>query len=66
MINCKYLWLMQVELKKLDIYKNLIILFMHLIVIQIILDDKDNDIYVGEFVWSLMDGPKLLLSQTDL
>ena len=57
---------MQVELKKLDIYKNLIILFMHLIVIQIILDDKDNDIYVGEFVWSLMDGPKLLLSQTDL
>ena len=66
MINCKYLWLMQVELKKLDIYKSLIILFMHLIVIQIILDDKDNDIYVGEFVWSLMDGPKLLLSQTDL
>ena len=65
MINCKYLWLMQVELKKLDIYKSLIILFMHLIVIQIILDDKDNDIYVGEFVWSLMDGPKLLLSQTD-
>ena len=57
---------MQVELKKLDIYKSLIILFMHLIVIQIILDDKDNDIYVGEFVWSLMDGPKLLLSQTDL
>ena len=57
----KKLWLMKVELKKLEILKspmkNLIVLFYVLGCDSNCSDDEGKDVYTAEFVWPSSDKP---------